>query len=260
MTLNSSSPSSACTIKVWRLPVAPKTPAMIGPITGSLTPTSWCVIRAGLTSGPRKLKTVGTPSSLRTGPTKRIAGWKRCAKQNPMPASATQRATPSGPISIATPSASSTSAVPTDEDAARLPCLHTGTPHPAVMKAARVVTLMLASRSPPVPTRSTVTAPSGPGPRGHGTAASSMARASPVTSSAVSPFACSSVRKAPICAGVASPRSTTPSASSASLALSDSRSDSRARMSGQLSPTTGPGPARPGRSGPAAPATCPPRW
>ena len=79
-------------------------------------------------SGPRKLNTVGTPSSLRTGPTKRMAGWKRWAKQNPMPASATQRATPSGPSSIATPSASSTSAVPTDDDAARLPCLQTGTP------------------------------------------------------------------------------------------------------------------------------------
>ena len=80
-----------------------------------------------------------------------MAGWKRWAKQNPMPASATQRATPSGPISMATPSASSTSAVPTDDEAARLPCLHTGTPHPAVMNAASVVTLMLASRSPPVP-------------------------------------------------------------------------------------------------------------
>ena len=126
---------------------------------------------------------------MRTGPTKRMAGWKRWAKQNPMPASATQRATPSGPISMATPSASSTSAVPTDDDAARLPCLHTGTPHPAVMKAASVVTLMLASRSPPVPTRST-TGPPAWTPSGQGTAASTMARASPVTSSAVSPLAC----------------------------------------------------------------------
>ena len=126
-------------------------------MAGSLTPTSWRRVRAGLISGPRKLKTVGTPSSLRTGPTKRMAGWKRWAKQNPMPASATQRATPSGPSSMATPSASSTSAVPTDDEAARLPCLHTGTPHPAAMNAASVVTLMLASRSPPVPTRSTAT-------------------------------------------------------------------------------------------------------
>ena len=85
---------------------------MIGAMAGSLTPTSWYRVRDGLVSGPRKLKTVGTPSSLRTGPTKRMAGWKRWAKQNPMPASATQRATPSGPSSMATPSASSTSAVP----------------------------------------------------------------------------------------------------------------------------------------------------
>ena len=159
---------------------------------------------------------------MRTGPTKRMAGWKRWAKQKPMPASDTHRATPSGPISMATPSASSTSAVPTDEEAARLPCLQTGTPQPAVMKAASVVTLMLASRSPPVPTRSTTTgSPSGPdqaarGSSGHGTAASTMARASPVTSSAVSPLACSRVRKAATCAGVASPARTTPNASSAS--------------------------------------------
>ncbi len=241
-----------------RLPVAPRTPAMIGAIAASLTPTSWCRVRAGLVSGPRKLKTVGTPSSLRTGPTKRMAGWKRWAKQKPMPASLTQRATPSGPISMATPRASSTSAVPTDDEAARLPCLHTGTPEPAVMKAASVVTLMLASRSPPVPTRSTTTPP--PGSSGQGTAAATMARASPVTSSAVSPLACSRTRKAPTCTGVASPARTTPSASSASAAVSDSRRDSRARISGQLSPTTGPDRARPGRSDPAAPATCPRRW
>ncbi len=170
-------------------------------------------------SGPRKLNTVGTPSSLRTGPTKRMAGWKRWAKQNPMPASATQRATPSGPSSIATPSASSTSAVPTDDDAARLPCLQTGTPAPAVMKAASVVTLMLDNRSPPVPTRSTAASAS-PSARGQGTAASTMARARPVTSSAVSPLACSRDRNAPSWAGVASPERTILSVSSASAALS----------------------------------------
>ena len=38
VTLSSSSPSSACTISVRRLPVAPKTPAMIGAMAGSLTP------------------------------------------------------------------------------------------------------------------------------------------------------------------------------------------------------------------------------
>src|ERR1700683_3843049 len=199
-------------------------------------------MRAGLVNGPRKLNTVGTPSSLRTGPTKRMAGWNRWAKQKPMPASATQRATPSGPSSMATPRASSTSAVPTDDDAARLPCLHTGTPQPATMKAARVVTLMLARRSPPVPTSSTPTAPDpGPGPSstpsGHGTAAAIMARARPVTSSAVSPLACRRVRNAPIWAGVASPAKTTPMVSSASDKVSGSRRDRRARTSGQLSAT-----------------------
>ena len=71
------------------------------------------------------------------------------------PPRAMQRATPTGPISMATPSASSTSAEPTDDEADRPPCLHTVTPHPATINEARVVTLILLSRSPPVPTRST---------------------------------------------------------------------------------------------------------
>ena len=53
VTLSSSRPSSACTIMACRLPVAPKTPAMIGPIVASLTPTSWYLVREGLVSGPR---------------------------------------------------------------------------------------------------------------------------------------------------------------------------------------------------------------
>src|SRR2546426_7561760 len=37
----------------------------ISPIRGSNTPTACAVGRAGLATGPRKLNTVGTPSSLR---------------------------------------------------------------------------------------------------------------------------------------------------------------------------------------------------
>ena len=51
-----------------------------------------------------------------------------------MPASRTHRATPSGVCSITTPSSSSTSAVPHFDDAARAPCLHTGTPAPATTR------------------------------------------------------------------------------------------------------------------------------
>ena len=85
------------------------------------------------------------------------------------------------------------------------------TPDPAAMNAARVVTLMLQSRSPPVPTRSTAASTSFCA-SGHGTAASTMARASPVTSSAVSPLACNRTRKAP--PGSAWPHRSQPSSGS----------------------------------------------
>ena len=97
----------------------------------SATPISWRRTRPGLAIGPSRLNTVGMPISRRDGAAKRNAGWKRGAKQKPMPASSTQRRTPSGDSSRTTPSASSTSAVPHSDDAPRAPCLHTGTPAPA---------------------------------------------------------------------------------------------------------------------------------
>ena len=54
-----------------------------------------------------------------------------------------------------TPSASSRSAAPHADEAARLPCLHTGTPAPATTNEASVDTLIVWLRSPPVPTMST---------------------------------------------------------------------------------------------------------
>ena len=165
----------------------------------------------------------------------------------------TQRATPSGPSSMATPSASSTSAVPTDDDAARLPCLHTGTPHPAVMNEASVVTLMLARRSPPVPTRSTTTVSSWSGPAGR------APRRRPWPGPARSPprpsrpwRAAGSGRRRP---GPAWPRPRRRRRMVASSALGRARASGAARTSrpssatrsGQVSPTTGPGRARRGR-------------
>ena len=104
---------------------------------------------------------------MRTGPAKRMAGWNRGAKQNPIPTSSMHRATPAGPRSATTPSASSTSAAPTAEDEARPPCLHTLAPVAATTRAAMVETLMLRSRSPPVPQVSTTSMPSGR-PQGKG--------------------------------------------------------------------------------------------
>ena len=64
-------------------------------------------------------------------------------------------ATDAGGRAISTPSASRTSADPVREEAARPPCLHTGTPAPATIRAAIVETLIVPARSPPVPQVST---------------------------------------------------------------------------------------------------------
>ncbi len=94
-----------------------------------------------------------------------MEAWKRGAKQKPIPASATQRATPSGPRSITTPRASSRSADPHDDEAARLPCLQTLAPAPATTRAEMVETLIEWLRSPPVPTMSTTPSTDGSGTR-----------------------------------------------------------------------------------------------
>ncbi|BBX37945.1 hypothetical protein MMAGJ_72270 [Mycolicibacterium mageritense] len=105
------------------------------------------------------MKTVGTPISRRTTDACRYDGWNCGAKAKPMPTSATLRASSSGPRSILTPRASSVSAPPESDDAARLPCLTTGTPHAATTIAAMVDRLTVLAPSPPVPTMSTVSVP-----------------------------------------------------------------------------------------------------
>src|SRR5438105_11869806 len=122
---------------------------------------------------------------------------------NPIPASATQRATASGPRSMRTPSASRTSALPHALVAARLPCFATRPPAAATTIADTVEILKLLERSPPVPTISiasalTVTR----------TTTSRSAAAHPAISSTVSPRMCSAASSAPSCAGVASPAMT----------------------------------------------------
>ena len=76
-----------------------------------------------------------------------------------MPTSATLRATSSGPRSMRNPRASSVSAPPLRDDAARLPCLTTGTPAAATTMAAIVDRFTVFAPSPPVPTTSTVSLP-----------------------------------------------------------------------------------------------------
>src|SRR5229473_8422493 len=119
---------------------------------------------------------------------------------NPIPATFMQALIVSGGISILTPSAISTSAEPDRDDRARLPCLATGTPAPATMKAAQVEMLNEPDASPPVPTTSIASA-------GASTVSilPRMVATAPVISSTVSPRMRRPIRKPPICAGVASP-------------------------------------------------------
>jgi hypothetical protein len=68
---------------------------------------------------------------------------------NAMPTSASDRSTPSASRSMATPRASSRSAEPQWLEAARFPCLATGTPAPATTTAETVEMLKVPLRSPP---------------------------------------------------------------------------------------------------------------
>jgi len=102
-----------------------------------------------------------------------------------------------------TPSASRVSAPPDSDDAARFPCLTTGTPAAATTIAAIVERLTVFAPSPPVPTTSTVSLPiTSVGTR---RACLSMVSASSVTSAEVGRFIFIDTAKPAICAGVAAP-------------------------------------------------------
>ncbi len=73
--VSSSRPSSPEKTNEYSLPSERSTPIIRSAIRASATPTACRVARAGLASGPNTLKTVGTPSSPRTGAASRIAGW-----------------------------------------------------------------------------------------------------------------------------------------------------------------------------------------
>ena len=122
--------------------------------------------------------------------------------------------TASGDRSMQTPSASSTSAEPERLVAERLPCLATAQPAAAAISAAVVETLNV-ERPPPVPAVSTrsvrVVAT--------GVANERIVRASPASSSTVSPFVRSAISRPAICVSDASPPMMTASTCAASSAL-----------------------------------------
>ena len=130
MTVSSSSPSSPRNTSARRPAVGEHPGHDAPPSAGRRTPTAWAAGCAGLVSGPRKLKTVGTPSSRRGTAACRIAGWntRREAERRCRRVAGTRHR--AGDRSTATPSSSSTSAEPQAEDAARLPCLTTRAPAP----------------------------------------------------------------------------------------------------------------------------------
>jgi hypothetical protein len=148
------------------------------------------------------LKIVRVPSSLRGPAAWRVAAWNFGANAKPMFATSMHRVICAGSASIATPSRSSTSAEPQRDDSARLPCFATTPPHAAIKIAASVDTLIVPAPSPPVPQVSIECSSRG---QVSGTARLRIAEAAPTSSSTLSPFALSAIRKPPICAGVASP-------------------------------------------------------
>ena len=93
--VSSSRPSSPRNTRA----VAPRvrnTPVISGTRSRCATPTAFASARAGLHSGPRKLNTVGTPSSARVAPAWRNPGWNADAKAKVMPARSSVSETCSG--------------------------------------------------------------------------------------------------------------------------------------------------------------------
>ena len=132
----------------------------------------------------------------------------------PKPASRMHVATACGPRSMRAPSASSRSAEPDRLVAERLPCLATAQPAPAAIRAAVVETLKV-GRPPPVPAVSTRSSR----PLSTRVASARIVRASPASSSTVSPLVRRATRKAAISTSEASPAMMTASTSAASSAL-----------------------------------------
>src|ERR1035437_2435729 len=122
----------------------------------------------------------------------------------------------SGETSSRTPNASRTSADPTDDEAARLPCLATGTPQPATASEAMVDTLTVCNWSPPVPTMSMASEVTL-----NVVAALSMASTNPVISATVSPLKVNAVKKLAM---------STPSTRPARISPRASRASSRSRL------------------------------
>ena len=209
---SSSVPSPPWTSQARSVPRLARVSAIGRSQRAEKAPVSCRFTPAGLVIGPSRLNSVRVPSSVRAGPTKRIAGWCMGAIMKAIPASSSACcATSAGTITF-TPMWESASAAPDFELRLRLPCLATGTPAPAATSAAAVEMLSVPLPSPPVPTMSI--APSGARTR---VIFERMTATAAVISSTVSPRVRSAIRKPPIWAGVASPDMIASKAPSASV-------------------------------------------
>ena len=130
-----------------------------GPSAGRRPPRPARPGRAGLATGPRKLKTVGTPSSRR--------GTEVCRQRRVIERREQERERrPRRPAARSRPAAGRSPRrapparrrSPQAEEAARLPCLTIRAPAAAAAIVPMVEMLTVRAASPPVPTRSTSTA------------------------------------------------------------------------------------------------------
>src|SRR5712692_9418732 len=171
--------------------------------SGWNTPSTWFFAPAGLVSGPRMLKIVRTPRSLRTGAAYFVAAWCAGANMKPSPSFSIACPVSAGVTPMWAPRASRTSALPDEEDTERPMCLATFAPAAAATNAAQVETLNVWAASPPVPQVSTRWRSSF---TSTGVASSRMTWAAAAISPMVSFFTRRPTTNPAICAGLSSPR------------------------------------------------------
>ena len=138
------------------VPIFKSTCAIFSVRSAEKTPSNCAGASAGLVSGPRTLKIVRTPISLRGPIAYFIARCNEDAKRKLMPTESRHSFILSAEMVILTPRASRTSALPHLLETDLLPCFATEAPAPAATNAVAVETLNVLLPSPPVPHVSTI--------------------------------------------------------------------------------------------------------
>ena len=171
---------------------------------------------------------VRMPSAVRIGASAFIAGWKYGANRKVKPVATKHSAARFSLSGNVNPMASIKSALPLRLEIDRLPCFTTGRPQAAASNAAPVDKFKLPEPSPPVPTISMASRPSG---SAGFNASARIAPAKPRTSSAVTPLARSAESSAPAMAGARSGAVSCRKSVPACASLKSRRSSSRSKIS-----------------------------